>query len=200
MSFVEEKEITAFTGDVQLRQKNNLVTSQEININRKEKKLVAKGKVKAFFHYKGKEKEELLTISSEEMELNHPERVIVFKNNNSLFLKNLKIFADEIKILLEKEKEGIIGIMAYQKIEVDWDEYQAFGEKAEYSPKEERLVLSNNVVLKDRQKGNEVKGTKLTFHLLDDRIMMENSDGRITTILNFGNEKKNGRTESREAV
>ncbi|MCP2596390.1 hypothetical protein NLC93_00770, partial [Candidatus Aminicenantes bacterium AC-335-G13] len=54
---------------------------------------------------------------------------------------------------------------------------------AQYFPKEEKFVLSGNVLLMEEEKSDKISGTKLTFYLSDDRILMENREGRITSIL-----------------
>ncbi len=181
MNYINEENIINFMTDVQLKQGNSLITSEKININNEKKIVLATGKIKAFLY---PEKEQgLITIISEQMEANDSKKIIIFRENKSLFLKNLKISAKEIEIFLKEENEGVKSIRANNDIQIKWKEYQASGDIAEYIPEEEKFILSGNVLLQESGKPNKINGTKLTFYLSDDRIMMENKEGRIITIL-----------------
>ena len=181
MSYMDEKNIIIFEKNVQLRQGKSLITCEKISIDNNKKIISAEGKVRAFLYLEQKNK--LITILSERMEFNDSEKNIIFRNNNFLSLKNLKSSAEEIKVFLKKETEGIEYIEASDNIRVSWRGYHASGDAAEYFPDEEKFILSNNVTLLEKGKSNEINGSKLTFYLSDDRIMMENKEGRITTIL-----------------
>ena len=50
------------------------------------------------------------------------------------------------------------------------------GQEAVYNVAQEIVVLSGKPVLIDKTRG-KVEGHKLTFHLADDRIIVENRDG-----------------------
>ncbi|MFQ6082705.1 MAG: LptA/OstA family protein, partial [Candidatus Aminicenantia bacterium] len=183
MVYLAEKEVTIFSGNTKLWQKNDFITAQKISINHKETQLHAQGEVKSFFHHKIKNQEELIKIYAAKMEFSQKEKLITYQGNNSLFAKNLKVSAKTIKLLLEKEKSGIEKIIAQQEATIEYSQYRATGGKAEYNLNQEKIILTENPVIIDQNKGR-TEGKKLTFHLADDRIVMESEENkRAVTVL-----------------
>jgi lipopolysaccharide export system protein LptA len=74
-----------------------------------------------------------------------------------------------------EEDKGIQKIVARKKVVIVQELGEAYGEEAVYDPENESLVLLGNPVLIDKD-GGRTEGHKLTFHMADDRILVENKD------------------------
>ena len=85
-------------------------------------------------------------------------------------------------LTLSADGTSLMGVVAGEPVEVRQKERVANGTRLTYNPASQSMVLVGEVVLKDA--GREVHGKALTFHLGDDRILVDGREqGRIETVL-----------------
>ncbi len=84
---------------------------------------------------------------------------------------------------MEKEGGKIKTISAEKDVAIVQGNYEGRGKKARYDLENEVITVVGNPVLIDKDKG-VIEGSKLTFYMADDRIVIENEDSeRSETVI-----------------
>ncbi|MFQ6110021.1 MAG: LptA/OstA family protein [Candidatus Aminicenantales bacterium] len=157
-------------------QSKKTLAAESVRLDEETGRLFCSGEVKSIIPYrhKGRE-EERLEVSAETMSFEPEENVISFTQKSSLRLKNIHLRSRSIYIHLKEKNGEMEKIVARGKVVVVQDEKQGQGQEGIYEFEEEALTLLGNPVLIDKDKGR-IRGDKLTFHMSDGRIVVENKD------------------------
>jgi lipopolysaccharide transport protein LptA len=176
MRYFAEHKRFLFNKRVKAWQEKKVLRTDEIELFEETGKILCRGGVESTMPHSTKEgEEEKLKISSEKMTYFPEENLVLYQNKSSLTVKNATLQAQSISVFMGEEDNGIQKIVARKKVVIVQDLGEARGEKAEYNPENELLVLLGNPVLIDKE-GGRTEGHKLTFHMADDRILVENKD------------------------
>ncbi len=128
------------------------------------------------------EEEERIEISSQKMNFIPAENLISYEEQGTLRIKDIILNSPSLLIHLDPETREIEKIEAKGDTTITQGSREAIGKKALYEPRKETMVLLGNPVLIDKDKG-KVEGDKLTFHLSDGRIVVENKGKERSIIL-----------------
>ncbi|MBN1223594.1 MAG: hypothetical protein JXB23_10110 [Candidatus Aminicenantes bacterium] len=176
MRFFSEKERFNFSGGTKLWQQKEMFFSEEMNFLRESGNVSAKGKIRASFSYKTEDgEEEVVEILSERMYYDSVKRRMHYEEGCLLRLNDVRLKADSVFINLDKEKGELMQITASKNVVIVLDENEGRGEDAVFEVKKDILVLTGNPVLIAKDKG-KTEGAKLTFHISDGKIIVENKD------------------------
>ena len=183
--YSEKQRRFVFSGEVKLWQTTEMVMTRMLRLDIEKGSIRARGGIKSILPYqpKGKQQEEKLSIDAEEMDFDPEKNLILYKNKVVLKEKNVKLSAQTLLIALDKEGGKIETISAQEDVAVFQGNYEGRGEKARYDLENEVLTVVGNPVLIDKDKG-KIEGSKLTFYMADDRIVIENEDSeRSKTVI-----------------
>ncbi|MDH4258610.1 MAG: LptA/OstA family protein, partial [Candidatus Aminicenantes bacterium] len=175
MRYMAEERRFLFNGDVRAWQEKKLLRASEIVIDDKTGNMICTGGVESLIPHtpKGQEEEEQLKISSERMTYIPEENRVTYLEKSTLRIKEAILTARSISLYLDEEENDVQKLVARDKVIIQQEWGEAYGEEAVYNPEEESLVLLGNPFLMDRNKG-KTQGDKLTFYLADGRIRVEN--------------------------
>ena len=176
MRYFAEQKRFLFNEDVKAWQKEKVLRAEEIELFDETGQILCRGGVESAMPHITKEgEEEKLKIFSEKMTYFPEEKLVVYQNKSSLTVKDVALQAQSISVHLGEGDKGIQKIIARKKVVIIQELGEARGEEAVYDPESESLVLLGNPVLIDKD-GGKTEGHKLTFHMADDRILVENKD------------------------
>jgi len=176
MRYVGAEKRFFFNRDIKVWQKKEMLLSEELTILEESGEVNCRGGVKSVFVQKMKEKEgeEKLEISAEKMNF-HPEaNLIVFEEKSSLRVRNIDLRAQRVSVHLEEGGE-IKTIVAQGEVRIVQETTEGRGERADYELKKETITLTGDPVVVDKDRGM-TRGDKLTFHMGDGRITVENRE------------------------
>lgn len=176
MRYFAEHKRFLFNENVKAWQEEKVLRTDEIELFEETGQILCRGGVESTMLHTTKEgEEEKLKISSEKMTYFPEENLVLYQNKSSLTVKDVTLQAQSISVYMGEEDKGIQKIVARKKVVIVQELGEAYGEEAVYDPENESLVLLGNPVLIDKD-GGRTEGHKLTFHMADDRILVENKD------------------------
>jgi lipopolysaccharide export system protein LptA len=110
-------------------------------------------------------------------------RILTLSSKASVRLPEAGLEAGSVSVVIGREGKSIESLAAAGGVIVSKEAYTGRSEAAFYEAAADRIVLTGKPVLTDG-KGGSARGTKLTFDLADDKILVENEGtGRSTTIV-----------------
>jgi len=176
MRYRRAKKRFLFNKDIKVWQKKEMLLAEELTILEESGEVDCRGGVKSVFVHKMKERkgEERLEISAEKMNF-HPEKnLIAFEEKSSLQVRNIDLRAQSVSVHLEEGGE-IKSIVAQGKVRIVQEAIEGMGESADYDLEKETITLTGDPVVVDKDRGM-TRGDKLTFHMGDGRITVENKE------------------------
>lgn len=179
LRYSEKQRRFVFSGKVKLWQTKEMVMTQELSLDVEKGTITARGGIQSILPYqpRGEQEEEKLSIEAEELDFDPEKNLIIYRNKVVLEEKNVNLRAQNLLIALEKEGGTIETITAQKEVVMVQGSYEGRGEEARYDLKQEILTMVGNPVLIDKDKG-KIEGSKLTFYMADDRIVIENKDSK----------------------
>ncbi len=176
MRYVGAEKRFFFNKDVKVWQKKEMLLSEELTFLEESGKVNCRGGVKSVFVQKMKEKEEeeRLEISAEKMNFHPEENLITFEEKSSLRVRNIDLRAQSVSVHLEEGGE-IMTIVAQGEVRIVQETTEGRGKRADYDLKKEAITLTGDPVVMDKDRGM-TRGDKLTFHMGDGRITVENKE------------------------
>jgi lipopolysaccharide transport protein LptA len=174
MRYIRAEKRFFFNKDIKVWQQKKMLLSEELTFLEESGNVNCRGGVKSVFVQKMKEKEgeERLEISAEKMNF-HPEaNLITFEEKSSLRVRNIDLRAQSVSVHLEEGGE-IKSIVAQGEVRIVQEKTEGRGERADYELKKEIITLTGDPVVVDKDRGM-TRGDKLTFHMGDGRITVEN--------------------------
>jgi lipopolysaccharide transport protein LptA/LPS export ABC transporter protein LptC len=118
-----------------------------------------------------------------EMSYDEATQQVVYKGDVTLTQQEVVSRSPAATMTLSPDGASLIGVVAGEPVEVRQGERVASGTRLTYNPASQSMLLvGERVVLKDE--GREVHGKSLTFHIGDDRILVDGLEqGRVETVL-----------------
>ncbi|MBI5892930.1 MAG: lipopolysaccharide transport periplasmic protein LptA [Deltaproteobacteria bacterium] len=114
-----------------------------------------------------------INITSNRMDANKKEQIVIFTGNVVAVQKDMTIDSDELKVYYT-EGDDVREIIAIGNVKITQPNRVATGEKAVYTKADSKVVLTGNP---QAQQGNDtVKGDRITVFLNDNKSIVE-SDG-----------------------
>ena len=176
MRYTGARKRFSFKGGLRIWQDKESLTAGEMEIAEKSGDVTARGGVKSQFSRRARESEpeERLSIAADSMRYLPGDRKILYRGRGSMTARDLSMTAASIDVFLRPEG-GLRVIQASKEVVVIQGAKEGRGNKGRYDLGEETVVLTGAPSLVDREKGT-TEGHKLTFHLADGRITIENKD------------------------
>lgn len=125
-----------------------------------------------------------ITISADSLEVNRKARVAIYQGNVAANDRGrgISILADRIEFFFDERMEEVERTTAVGNVRISHGERRGAAERAEYFPREERVVLHGHP--KVWQDSDVVTGCRITLLLREDRSQVEACDGeRVNAVL-----------------
>ncbi len=165
-------------GSARMWQGKQILSADELTVWRGSGEISGQGSVRAAFPYvprKEEKKEERIEVGGKRMGYASESRLLTFDQDAWLKTQKVGLNSDAIIVYLREEKGEIEKIEARGRVMITEGTRQGKGAEALYDLDKETIVLIGNPSLIDKERGT-VEGDKLTFHLGDGRILVENKD------------------------
>lgn len=185
MRYLKDQKRFIFREHIKIWQEKEMLEAQDVSFFEETGEMLAEGGVKSVFPHKLKEeeKEERVEVTGRKMSFDSQKNCISYEEDCSLKTKNISLSCQSISIYLSEDRTKTKAILARKRVTIIQETKEAKAEEANYNLDEETIVLTGNPQYKDRERGM-VEGGKLTFHLGDGRIVVENRDReRSVTII-----------------
>ena len=132
-------------------------------------------------------KDNKINIVSDKLNVEMDERKSTFTGNVYAHNKNLKVWSDTMIINLEIEKDEIKEILASGNVKIVRliEGSEIYGDIANYSLKDEIIVITGNVIVKEN--GNQISGDELIVDLKNSSSIMLGSDSNRVEALIIDN-------------
>jgi len=168
-----------------LWQGKQMIQADLIEVFEDKGSLEGRGKVKTQFWHKPKDAaaEERVELAGETIEFRPEERRVYFRKACVLKAREAVLEADAISMDLAEGSADMTLIVGKGAVRIKQGVWEGRGGRAEFAVPEETVVLLEDPVLVDKDKG-ETRGDKLTFQLADGKILIENKkrDRSVTVI------------------
>jgi lipopolysaccharide export system protein LptA len=187
LRYSEEDKRFHFSGGTKIWQMNETIKAQEMSLKTDTGAVLARGDVESVLPYRPKEEDEEVNvwIKSSEMEYFPDLNEVVYTEKVNFKARDIVLTAKLLKISLEEESSDMLNIVVHDKVVVVQKSYEGRGDEARFDVKEEIITVVGNPVFIDKDKGR-TEGGKLTFHMADGRIVVENKDReRSITVIKF---------------
>jgi len=150
------------------------------------RKLAASGGVVSTLHPRATaDQPEQAPVDARASEMTYDEasQQVVYTGDVTLTQKDVVTVSPVATLALTPDGSGLLSVVAGEPVELRQGNRTAAGARVTYNPSSESMVLvGERVVLRDP--GHEVSGRSLTFHLGDDRILIDGrEEGRVETVL-----------------
>ncbi len=128
-----------------------------------------------------------INIVSDKLNVEMDERKSTFTGNVYAHNKNLKVWSDKMIINLEIKKDKIKEILASGNVKIVRliEGSEIYGDIANYSLKDEIIVITGNVIVKEN--GNQISGDELIVDLKNSSSIMVGSDSNRVEALIIDN-------------
>jgi lipopolysaccharide transport protein LptA len=122
--------------------------------------------------------EDGITIVSNKLNVDMNKRKSIFKGDVHAYNETLKVWSDEMTIILKIEKDEINEILANGNVKIIRlvEGSEIYGDAANYSLEEEVIIITGNVVVIEN--GNKVSGSELVVDLKSSSSIMVGSDSK----------------------
>jgi lipopolysaccharide export system protein LptA len=171
----------------------------------------AKGDQQTFFGFgSGTKSKEPITITSDTLEYEYKDGVIVYRGDVLAVQGEVKIKSNELRITLAKTDDGkkkngdnavgalddasaskLQSVVATGSVRIDQGTRWAVGGKATFDQSNRTLVLTENPVMHDGP--NEVAGDRVVVYLDENRSVVEGGRKRVKAVLFPGKDGKDGK-------
>jgi lipopolysaccharide transport protein LptA len=184
LRFLQDKQEMVLTDNVRLWQDKQVLLGPEIGLNKETQAMHGTGGVKTQFSQAAKAggAEERVEVGGERMEYDPRTRVVAFIGNGYLRTRDLDIQAASMSIVPEVGGGRPRLIQARGSVVLRQKTREARGEAADYDIGRDAVVLTGRPVVVDKEKGT-IRGDKLTFHLADGNIQVDNRDQQRSDVV-----------------
>ena len=131
--------------------------------------------------------EDGITIVSNKLNVDTNKRKSTFIGDVHAYNETLKVWSDEMTIILKIEKDEINEILANGNVKIIRlvEGSEIYGDAANYSLEEEVIIITGNVVVIEN--GNKVSGSELVVDLKSSSSIMVGSDSKRVEALIVSN-------------
>lgn len=175
MRYSGEAKRFLFKEKVKVWQGKDMLLTKELALLRDTGRILCSGGVSSFIAFTPKEKntDYQVGIKAEVMSFSPEESMIAYQENSSLKVKDITLRADTLVVFMDKETGKMQKITAQSDVSIKKGQYEGLGQEANYDIQKEEIVLTGSPILIDNIRGR-TEGDKLTFHIPDGRIIIEN--------------------------
>jgi lipopolysaccharide export system protein LptA len=178
-------ETTFLTGDVLVRQGNEIVRAAELELAGDEGRMSGGGGVAVTISEAEANGRAGRTVelTGQDMAYRPDTRTITLTTKAALRLPEARLEAGSISAVVARDGRTLETLEAGTAVVVSKGRFSGRAEAASYDAATGRITLTGQPVLTD-EKGGSARGAKLTFDLADDKILIENEGpGRATTVI-----------------
>lgn len=181
MKYATDTKSYRFFGGVKMWQERNELYGDDVELDETTGETRCAGAVRSIFPHKPKDqpKEEIVEITGQKMHYDADKGTAFYEGTDTaptgLKTSSFSLTSQNIRVLLAKDNKDPKEITALSKVVIIQPNREGHGEEAHYLVDDRLLVLTGNPVVTEKNKG-ESRGDKLTFHLADDTITVENSE------------------------
>jgi len=170
-----------------------------------------------FFGFGGTKSKEPITITSDTLEYEYKDGIIVYRGDVLAVQGETKIKSNELRITLAKTDDGkkksandavgalddasaskLQSVVATGSVRIDQGTKWAVGGKATFDQSNRTLVLTENPVMHDGP--NEVAGDRVVVYLDENRSVVEGGRKRVKAVLFPGKDGKEGAPAAAKAA
>lgn len=177
-----------YSGNARMWQDDDVIKADEIQLEQTKRTLLARQHVMSTFlvEENGKNRKNFITVTAGTLNYEDARRQAQYEKDVVMKADLGVLKAPLLDIFLAdspKPREGRIDrIVAQRGVSITQPQRHARSERAEYFPRDEKVVLSgDNPTIMDEEKGASA-GRKLTFFSRDDRILIDgDTQARATT-------------------
>ena len=164
-----------FLNNVRMWQDKKMLLAGQLAFWEATGKASGEGGVRASFPHQPKTRqvEEKVEISARRLDSLPEENKMIFQAEARLHLEKAEVRADTIQIHLNPDTKEMERMTAQGGVVINQNAREGRGRQAVYEMEEDRIILTGNPLLLDKEKG-QIEGRKLTFHLGDSTIAVEN--------------------------
>jgi len=164
--------------NIRMWQEKKMLFAEKLDVLKKTMDFSGEGRVRTVLPFLPKnegEKEDRLEMGGEKMNLSRRDNILTYEQNCWLETQKIDLKSDFLFAYLQEKKGEVQRIEARGKVVISEQLREGRGAEAVYDVDKETIVLTGNPILVDKDKG-VIEGDKLTFHLGDGRITVENKD------------------------
>jgi lipopolysaccharide transport protein LptA len=178
LSYEKQVDRLILSEGARMWQGKQMLSAGEISAQRDTGELRGAGRVQAVFPRAAKKeagKEERLEVGGDNLSFSPKDRLLTYQSGCWLKTQNASLTSDRIDVFMTSEDNAITTIEAGGRVVIVSGHREGRGDKALYDLDKETIDLTGHPSLTDKEKGM-IEGDKLTFHLGDGRIQVENRD------------------------
>ncbi len=114
-----------------------------------------------------------IVITSRTLSVDNKNNLGIFEGSVVARTKDIAIYADKMTVFYDNSENRVRKIHAEGNVKVTIQERALFSDDAIYFEKEQKIIFTGNPKAVDSE--NVISGTKITFHIKDERAEVEGS-------------------------
>lgn len=185
MRYFPKTERFQFKEKIKIWQANTVLQAEEIFLQEETGELQCSGKVSSTLMYQADENspKRKIFISAEKMHYDPARKIMSYEEKGLIKVEDISVEAKMVFVWLDAEKGGLLNILARDNVIFKQGKRKGKAKEALYDLKKDVIILSGSPEINDLIKGR-IQGDKLTFHMADDKIIVENKgkDRSVTVI------------------
>ena len=160
---------------IKIWQDDTSLQAEDLILNEETGEIRCQGEVISVFMFQASDSEERrqIRVSAERMNFDPDERRMSFDGRGKIQVSDVTVQAKRVWIRMSEEKGKLIDMLAESEVRFLQGRRTGEAKKAHYDLEKEVIILTGDPEIEDLDKG-KFQGDKLTFHLADDRIVVEN--------------------------
>lgn len=177
MKYGAEAKSYRFYGGVKMWQDKNELYSQDATLVEATGETTCTGSVRSRFPHTPKDqaaKEEMVEIVGERMHYDPARNTALYEGQAGLTTAAFGLTAESVRVELDPKTKDPQRMTASTKVVIKEPNREGHGDEALYLVDDRVVILTGKPVVTEKGKG-ETRGDKLTFHLADDTITVENT-------------------------
>jgi len=164
-----------FKEKIKIWQTETVLQAEEIFLQEETGEIRCSGEVDLVMMYQADENspKRKVSISAEKMFYDPTKKKMSFEENGSIKFGEVLVEAERVFVSLDIKKGGLLNILARDNVLLKQGQREGQAKEALYDLKNDVIIFSGNPRINDPLKGR-IQGDKLTFHVADDKIIVEN--------------------------
>jgi lipopolysaccharide transport protein LptA len=185
MRYSDDNKRFLFKGNVKVWQGKDMLETAELTLFRSSGKITCRERVRTRLTFRPESPEDAepdeeaqekqIDITARSMDFDPEIQRLVYRQKVTLKVEDIQLDAASLFLDTDETETELKTLTARENVRIERGDYQGFGQEAVYDVGQEFIVLTGKPVLIDKNRG-KVEGRKLTFHIADDKIIVENED------------------------
>lgn len=172
----QEAKRAVYTGSARTVQQGNAVQADIIEVYEREGEFRASGRVQSLYYQKGEKGDQAkraIRISAQSMIYRQASNSARYEREAKVETSDMLVYADLVQVFFEGQEQQLKRMLAEGGVRMLQPDKEGRGERAEYYPEEEKMILWGNLAQITNKKGGRSEGRQLTFYSKDDRILLD---------------------------